>query len=73
MTALFLALLLSLTACGSNENSNTADSGKQSETEENSVMETSANEETSDTQYCDLEDCNMMFPHIHITMDNWQD
>ena len=71
--ALLVVMLVGITACGSNENSNTADSGKQSETEENSVMETSANEETSDTQYCDLEDCNMMFPHIHITMDNWQD
>lgn len=73
VSVLLLAILLSLTACGSNENSNTADSGKQSETEENSVMGTSANEETSDTQFCDLEDCNMMFPHVHITMDNWQD
>ncbi len=73
VSVLLLAILLSLTACGSSENSNTADSVKQSETEENSVMETSANEETSDTQFCDLEDCNMMFPHVHITMENWQD
>ena len=42
--ALLVVMLVGITACGSNENSNTADFGKQSETEENSVMEDPANE-----------------------------
>lgn len=71
---LMLFMLLFLVACGSNEDNNSSISGKQSKGEESSAIEETANEEDSDKQYCEQGICNnLMFPHTHITMDNWQD
>ncbi|HIR93800.1 MAG TPA: hypothetical protein IAB98_10330 [Candidatus Egerieimonas intestinavium] len=78
MAVLLFVMLLGLSACGGKEDKDSSGSGKQSGKEESTAAEETDDEETakedSDKQYCDWEDChNLMFPHIHITMDNWQD
>lgn len=79
MTASVLlpALLLGLTACGGNSDSGNEHVifGAQKDTEQSSGSAGTPESEskTEDAQYCDQADCHMMFPHIHISMDNWQE
>ena len=94
-SVLLPALLLSLTACGSDSGNDHAIFGALKDTEQSSGSagtsesgsvdagtpefgsagaETPESEsKTEDAQYCDQADCHMMFPHIHISMDNWQE
>ena len=71
--ALLLVMVLSLTACGSKEDSDSTVSGTQKEDGKDSVTTKTTETEPQDTRYCDQDDCKMQFPHIHVSMDNWQE
>lgn len=70
-SVLLLTLIFSLTACG--DNSEPTASGAQNGKAEDPVATEVQEKETKDTQYCDQAHCNLMFPHIHISMDNWEE
>lgn len=71
MSALLPAVLLNLSACSNKNVSLPAASDTQNEAAENSVTTEASEAESQDTRYCDQ--CYLMDPHIHVSMDNWQE